>query len=1430
MKKNLLAVSLVAVLFSALSSHAQNFYYKTNNASALNLPASWTTNGAPTATNGTPTFSDWAVWNNIIIAAANCTNSLGASTNWGGIQILNPPAPVAITGSGTLSLGTPGGSGLGIDMSQATEDLSIDVPLITVATQTWSIASGHFLNLNPGTANPFEIGGTVGGDLSINGGGTVNAYLLKDFRVGGGCNLFLTNSSAVVPIDMSQAPSGSPVASLSVGYAGEGISGSVTGTVVQTTGVVRLCKNSTSTGCLLLGANGGTPATTGIYYLNGGSLIDTNSTKADYFSIGDGAADTGILAVNGGSVYVAQIQIGNSGYGYVNVTNGTITTGTINETPTVTEGGALLINKGGSSLAGYLNVVGGTITIINNSLTVGNRGSASGLGGFLTLSGTGVINVGANVNIPNTATSSGAQAPGMATINGGLLNVSNNIVMGGANFGLANVSGTLNLNGGTVIANGVATAVSTPQCFGVINFNGATLRARANNGNFINNLAGTTVCVSNYVQAGGAIIDDGGFAITVNSPFVNGTGGPDGGLTKLDTGSLTLTADNTYNGPTIVGGGTLSVATTNLAGGVILPGGATIDVTNGTLNTTLTTNGTTLVCSNLAFGGSGGVVSAQFNAGTNSNPAIPFINVTNNLTAVGTVTVNILGSGFTAGVVPLIQYSGSISGGGSFVLGVVQGFAGFVTNNTTAQQIQLVITGVSVLDWRALVNTNWDLATLNWYDLSNNVPASFGNGATIFFDDSTSNSFVNIATTVLPGTMTLNNNASNYVFRGTGNISGITGISKLGSGFVTMGISNSYNGATVISNGVFTLGTNNAIPAASDAIDEGKLDMAGYNTSIHSLNGNNGVVDNSGATASILTIGGNGGTFSGLVTNSGASLALSKGGGNFYLQGAVNYYSGGTTNGGGLLQLGDAQSIGTGPLALNGGTLAWANALPQTVTNPVTMTGTVTFGTATNGNGLLTITRTVNFVGSSHGVDCYQDVLWANGMTNGSLTSLGGSGTNTLTLLNSVSTWTGGSFSLGNGTLVLNNSTVTQELNNIRIQCGTPGGMSLMIITNGSTLVMADNAGSSDFRFGDTASGGSGCTNELDLYGTLTLLAYPGPDDALQMGSTTDQSENNILNLMPGGLLDVRLVRDLSPEANAVFNFDGGTLMPSTNDFASTFMQGLTTANVLGGGAVINTAGYSITIAQPLINDGVDQDGGLTKLGLGTLYLNGASTYTNTTLVSAGALGGTGILASPVLVQSGASLMAGSSTTNIGTFTVNSAVTLAAGSSAVMKIDKLSGVTSSDNIAATKLTYSGTLVVVTNFDMNTALAIGDTFTLFTAGTYSGSFTSYNLPALPLGMGWSTSQLGVNGSISIVSVLVTSPVFSSVSLSGTKLVLGGTNGVAGNPYYVLTSTNLTLPLAQWTVIATNSFDSFGNFSFTNAVNPTNPAQFFDISVQ
>jgi lysophospholipase L1-like esterase len=88
------------------------------------------------------------------------------------------------------------------------------------------------------------------------------------------------------------------------------------------------------------------------------------------------------------------------------------------------------------------------------------------------------------------------------------------------------------------------------------------------------------------------------------------------------------------------------------------------------------------------------------------------------------------------------------------------------------------------------------------------------------------------------------------------------------------------------------------------------------------------------------------------------------------------------------------------------------------------------------------------------------------------------------------------------------------------------------------------------------------------------------------------------------------------------------------------------------------------------------------------------------------------------------------------------------------------------------------------------------------------------------------EIEVNGSRSVSSI----PVITAAKLAGGSLVFSGTNGAAGATYYLLGATNVATPLAQWTVIATNTFDSNGHFFTTNAVNSKVPQQFYTLKLK
>jgi hypothetical protein len=141
---------------------------------------------------------------------------------------------------------------------------------------------------------------------------------------------------------------------------------------------------------------------------------------------------------------------------------------------------------------------------------------------------------------------------------------------------------------------------------------------------------------------------------------------------------------------------------------------------------------------------------------------------------------------------------------------------------------------------------------------------------------------------------------------------------------------------------------------------------------------------------------------------------------------------------------------------------------------------------------------------------------------------------------------------------------------------------------------------------------------------------------------------------------------------------------------------------------------------------------------------------------------------------------------------------------------------------ATVLNFGGTLSLT---NLAGALGTNDSFKLFFATTYAGAFAAI-VPATPgPGLAWSTNTLATDGTLRIVATTVSTPYISSVTVSGTNLLIQGTNGTASGPYYVLAGTNLALPLSNWTRMSTNAFDLNGAFSFTNTIDPLIPQQFY-----
>ncbi|HTV62463.1 MAG TPA: PKD domain-containing protein [Verrucomicrobiae bacterium] len=101
-----------------------------------------------------------------------------------------------------------------------------------------------------------------------------------------------------------------------------------------------------------------------------------------------------------------------------------------------------------------------------------------------------------------------------------------------------------------------------------------------------------------------------------------------------------------------------------------------------------------------------------------------------------------------------------------------------------------------------------------------------------------------------------------------------------------------------------------------------------------------------------------------------------------------------------------------------------------------------------------------------------------------------------------------------------------------------------------------------------------------------------------------------------------------------------------------------------------------------------------------------------------------------------------------------------------------------------------------------------TNTYAAAGSYSVTLTVYGP--------------GGSSTVTVANYIVASPTpkIGGLALAAGKLVFSGTNCPVGAQYRILTSTNVAMPLADWTPVVTNTFGSSGTFSYTNSISSTN----------
>jgi autotransporter-associated beta strand protein len=259
---------------------------------------------------------------------------------------------------------------------------------------------------------------------------------------------------------------------------------------------------------------------------------------------------------------------------------------------------------------------------------------------------------------------------------------------------------------------------------------------------------------------------------------------------------------------------------------------------------------------------------------------------------------------------------------------------------------------------------------------------------------------------------------------------------------------------------------------------------------------------------------------------------------------------------------------------------------------------------------------------------------------------------------------TGGGGGTSTETLHLNGGTLMALANDPSASTFLPvlGGLTADVDAGGAII----NTGTNSITFSQVLVDGShvaATTHDGGLTkngtGTLFLIAA----DSFNGGATLN-----------AGILNINGEFALGGAVYGGLTFNGGTLqyastIPGTNGTTDITQKSAATpvqepVTISAGGATIDTNGNNVTYAYPLGNNGT---GGLTKVGVGNLTLNGAQSYTGTTTVNVGkiTLASGSSYTNPTaafVVNSGASLaMASGNTFSTASpaFTVNSGGTLA---------------------------------------------------------------------------------------------------------------------------------------------------------------------------
>ena len=1053
-----------------------------------------------------------------------------------------------------------------------------------------------------------------------------------------------------------------------------------TGTTSVNAGILR------TTGTVTPGANvgvtniGNAAGTSGALYVSG-----TGNHTSATFGIGGNATGVGSLIVNGGGKVTATTASaaagfisGNGGYGgvFLSGVGSSITTPRFDTGASVVATAVSVTQISGGTLTttgDYIllrdgrfdfTVTGGLVDRVapGNVLGIGSEGTGA-YGGALTVAGGAIDNTGANVQFKRT----------------------------GAMSGIA----SLNLNGGTLTTNAITVGAGTGTTFAIINFNGGTLKASLG-GTFIPNTIDSA-----YVYSGGAIIDSNGNNITIaeallaptgsgisgvtmgpngsgyiGAPFVEfsgggGTGATGYALVDLDPNSGTygqvtgVVISNPGVGytsaPTItlVGGGgtgasvTANTPVANVSGGLTKNGAGILTLTG--LNTY--TGGTTINQGALALG----VTDALADAGDVTIAGGTFDMATFNDTV---AVVTLQSGGITGSTGVLTSNSNFDLRSGTVNFTGVGGFAGSGNvNKTTAGTVTLSGNGLGGTFSRMINITGGILAFSSANQLGNASATNTltVNGGTLSYTGTSSISLAaNQVMTVGSSGGTLNVSDAGGVLNLLGGITTSTAanLTKTGLGTVSVSGSTNLNGGNVtVSAGVLNAGFT--------ATGLGAINVANAAT----LNLYDG-------TATTMAI-------SGLTLAGGSALGfdLNAPGVNDVL----NLTDSADVTSAVSLNFNNLGGLAVGTYNLINVTVGTLNAMNY-VLGMAPSGLNYSFSTINAGQTLRLTTSTLNLVywqgdvNGSWSTNNTGSTNWASNLSG--TTDLGALPTATDTLVFSTTNSPGTSFTTTlDGNFTADSIQFTSNPSgviSVIVNQGTSGTLTIAPVSSNNGLSVASNAGAvtigapvivgaaqtwevvgggandSSLSIGGAVAFTNGVTKTGA--GTLTLSGSNSGAGGLTLAEGSLVIANN--SALGTGLFTIGANTTINTGAGAIINA-GNNLQNWNGNFIFT---GTNTLN-LGTGAVTLSDNVTATITNTLTVGGVIEDNvatfGLTKLGAGTLVLNGANGYDGLTTVGAGILtlnGNNSNAAGGVALTAGTLNLGHANALGAGTLTINGGI------------------------------------------------------------------------------------------------------------------------------------------------------------------------------